>query len=186
MKALGHIRQPGRVRAADDFYVEPAWAVDALLNAIGIVLGWVWDPACGTGTIPRACNRRGIRAVGSDIASRGYGRTGVDFLTTTKLRAETIICNPPFSLAEEFVRHARKLGARRVVIMQRLAFLEGRARHDRLFRDDPPTNVWVHCGRVSMPPGDVDVKPKGGAVAFAWFDWDARARVSAPTIGWIP
>jgi hypothetical protein len=47
----------------DDFFVEPEWTVDLLLDAEqfdGILL----DPACGIGTIVHSCWDYGIRAEG--------------------------------------------------------------------------------------------------------------------------
>ncbi len=55
-----------------DFYVEPRWVVDALLDAEEIP-GPAWDPACGSGTIPRALRERGVSCRASDAADRGAG-----------------------------------------------------------------------------------------------------------------
>jgi hypothetical protein len=46
----GNARGSGYVRASDDFYREPRWAVDALLD-VERFDGIVWDPACGSGNI---------------------------------------------------------------------------------------------------------------------------------------
>jgi hypothetical protein len=45
------MRTSGYERAAADYYVEPRWVVDALLN-VEHLQGPCWDPSCGSGNIP--------------------------------------------------------------------------------------------------------------------------------------
>src|SRR3990167_4044217 len=61
-----------------DFYIEPDWTVDLLLDAEDFP-ATIWDPACGSGTIVKRCIARGLEAVGSEIADRAFGG-GQDFL----------------------------------------------------------------------------------------------------------
>lgn len=42
----------------------------------------------------------------SDLFDRGFGHTGVNFLERTELFEGSIITNPPYSLADEFVKKA--------------------------------------------------------------------------------
>lgn len=42
----------------------------------------------------------------SDLFDRGFGHTGFNFLGRTELFEGSIITNPPYSLADEFVRKA--------------------------------------------------------------------------------
>ena len=171
--AKGHARSSGYDRAANDWYVEPAHAVDALLD-VEAFDGEVWDPACGSGNIPTTCGARGIRAVGSDIADRGYGVTGSDFLsldfrTSFMPAAHHIITNPPFSLAMEFALRGLRCVPGKVCILQRTVWLEGERRHRELFSKGHLARVWQFRKRISMPPGGADVPAQGGSVAFAWF-----------------
>ena len=73
----------------------------------------------------------------------------MDFLAQTAApkNAGTIITNPPFMLATEFVRHALEL-VPRVVMLLRLAFLEGVGRGDVL---DGGQLARVHVFRVYFP-----------------------------------
>jgi hypothetical protein len=78
------------------------------------------------------------------------------------------------------------LARRKVVLLARLALLEGKRRKNTIFKHSPPTRIWVSSRRISMPPGDrPDLKAKGGTVAYAWFVWDRSHRGAAPTIGWF-
>ena len=72
----------GYAREADDWYVEPPWIVDALLNMEMFDGGLIWDPAAGAGNIPKRCHIRGLEAVGTDLHDRGFGTPFVDFLGT--------------------------------------------------------------------------------------------------------
>jgi len=178
------MRASGYDRVSDDYYTEPRWVVDALLDAepIGIDAS-VWDPCAGGGNIPKTLAARGIESFGSDIADRGYGQRFDFFTRGPEPECDIIISNPPYGCMEPFVRHALRLATDRVIVLARLAFLEGVSR-EALFRDTPFARVWVSRRRVSMPPGGTDIKPKGGSVAFAWFVFD-HSHVGAPTIGWI-
>jgi hypothetical protein len=174
-----------RERAANDWYVEPEWAVRGLLD-VQRFSGLVWDPACGKGTIPRTFKAAGhAAAIGTDLVDRGYGRGGSDFLAIDPAhdanRAANIVSNPPFNLAEHFLRHALKLATHKIAFLLRLSWLEGRGRA-WIFNETPLAAVHPFAARVSMPPGTVAQEAKGGAVAFMWAVWDWSHPVGAPPI----
>ena len=173
-----------REREANDWYVEPEWAVRGLLD-VQRFSGSVWDPACGKGTIPRTLSACGVRsAFGTDLMDRGYG-SQVDFLTVPtddpSNQVANIASNPPFNLAKPFLRHALKLARHKVAFLLRLSWLEGQSRR-WIFDETPLAAIHPFAARVSMPPGNSTVKPKGGAVAFAWYVWDWSHPIGAPPI----
>jgi hypothetical protein len=102
----GFSRHSGYERQVFDYYREPEWAVDWLLDAQAFA-GPILDPACGSGTVPRVCCRRGMTATGSDIVDRGFG-SQLDFFDRREPVAN-IISNPPFRDVERFIRHALSL-----------------------------------------------------------------------------
>lgn len=175
------MRASGYDRAADDWYVEPAAVVNALLDVEPFV-GLSWDPACGGGNIPRQFEAREMPCWGSDLVNRGYGVCGWDFFDCYGT-VENIISNPPYGIIEQFLDHALSLATGKVALLARLAFLEGQKRRS-LFLNTPLARVWVSSRRVSMPPGGSDVPAKGGSIAYAWFVWD-HAHAGPPTIGWL-
>ena len=171
------------VRDGLDWYVEPSWCVDLLLDRLPD-LSTVWDPACGAGTIPEACRARGICAVGSDIADRGYGRPDVDFLpgpgggrAIPFGTPYAIITNPPYGKATDFIAEARRVARRIVAVLVRLDYLASQRRR-ALFVNHPPARVLVLSKRPSMPPGEQlasgAVQAKGGQHDFCWIVWDRR------------
>lgn len=176
------MRASGYDRATDDWYQEPRWIIDALLD-VEPFIGSSWDPSCGGGNIPKAIKARGRDCFGSDIVDRGDGRYGIlDFFLSAK-RANNIITNPPYGLIEPYIRHALARASDKVCILARLALLEG-IKRQALFRETPLARVWVSSRRVSMPPGGTDIKATGGTIAYAFFVWE-HGYVGKPTIGWL-
>lgn len=180
----GNARASGYERHTNDWYCEPARAVDALLDAEPFA-GSVLDPACGGGNVVGRCLARGLEAYGSDLVDRANGIFPViDFFDVADPVAN-IITNPPYGVAEQFIQHALAIADRKVAVLVRLAFLEGRRRYARLFKPTPPARIWQFSSRISMPPGDSGAEAKGGAVAFCWIVWD-RQHSGAPAFGWLP
>lgn len=164
-------RASGYARAEDDWYVEPGWTVDGLIRVESFSRFSVDDPACGAGTIPTRFKAAGIAAIGSDLVDRGWKMALAprDFLAESfDMHGFAMVSNPPYSLAEAFVRRALDQGAGKVCILARLAFLES-TRRTEFFASCGLARVWVSRRRISMPPGGVDVKAKGGSIAYAWF-----------------
>lgn len=176
------MRASGYERATADWYVEPRWCVEALLDAEPVE-GLCWDPSCGGGNIPKTLIARGIPCLASDIADRGYGETEVDFLTSRREMVDTIISNPPYGIIEDYIRHGLTMARHKVILLARLALLEGVKRRS-LFLKTPLARVWVASRRISMPPGGTDIQAKGGSIAYAWFVWD-KTHCGPATVGWL-
>jgi len=169
-------------REANDFYPTPPRSTRAML-AEEEFEGEIWEPACGDGAISEVLTAAGYSVRSSDLIDRGYGDVGVDFLRQSA-RVDNIVTNPPFKLAEEFVRHALKLSRRKVAFLCRLGWLEGKARR-QLFLSTPIARVWVHSSRVPMLRGGEQMMANsGGMIAFAWYVWD-HDHSGAPTLGWL-
>jgi hypothetical protein len=171
-------------REKNDFYRTPPRATRALLDVEAFPRE-VWEPACGDGAISAVLAEAGHVVTSTDLVPRGFGEPFQDFLLEQEARASCIITNPPFKLADEFVLHALSLGIRHIAILQRLAWLEGGARHTRLWRAHPPARVWVFRKRLTMWRGDdPNARENGGAIPFAWFVWTPH-HTGAPQLGWV-
>lgn len=174
---------PSDDREKDDFYPTPVPATRALL-AKETFGPKIWEPACGDGAISRVLELAGHEVVSTDLMDRDFGTSRIDFLMERHLMAPEIITNPPFKMAEAFVRHALDLGASKVAMMLRLAWLEGSQRK-QLFESTPLARVHVASRRLSMSRGGTDAGGGGGSmIAFAWFVWD-RSHTSAPELSWF-
>ena len=162
-----------------DWYVEPHECSAALFQ-LEVFDGRVWDPACGAGRIVEVALSLGIDAVGSDIVSRSdYCVATSDFLKpsfTPEFRH--IVVNPPFSIAEEFVRRAISILPRdgKLAVILPLVWLSGfSSKRDWLPRS-PLKTVFPISPRPSMPPGKVieaGVRPGNGTKDFAWLVWQS-------------
>lgn len=174
---------PSEDREKDDFYPTPVPATIALLRSETFGPR-IWEPACGDGAISKVLSAGGHEVISTDLFDRGFGESRIDFLMERRLLAPEIVTNPPFKLAEQFVRHALDLGAEKVAMMLRLAWLEGSQRK-ALFESTPLARVHVASRRLSMARGGTDNGQGGGSmIAFAWFVWD-RSHTGSPNLQWF-
>lgn len=180
----GETSGEGYVRDGLDYYVEPEWTVDLLLDEEKFD-GSIWDPACGSGTIIRACKKRRMAASGSDIAGRGYHR--FDFLSPGRSWVSNIICNPPYVLAQEFAEKALTVANHKVALLVQAKFLFSQKRYP-LFDRHPPARLYFLSTRPSMPPGDRymagTIEAKGGKTDFLWMVW-CRDEHGPTTAHWL-
>lgn len=103
-------------RKPADLYPTPVDGTESLipvLETLGVKR--IWEPACGDGRLARVLEWHGFEVVATDIRDYpGYGIGGIDFLNTDVEKEygldlgqfDMIVTNPPFSLAEAFIRKA--------------------------------------------------------------------------------
>ena len=168
--------KPTMKRFADlngpDFFPTPRWATFALVESEKFA-GEIWEPACGDGAMSQVFEETGSKVFSSDLFDRGYGESGIDFLSPPRT-ADNIITNPPYNCAEGFVASGVRHAKHKFALLLRLAFLEGANRANTIFATTPPARVWVFSERITFYPKGVD--PKGsGTTAYAWFVWDKDA-----------
>src|SRR5262245_5076935 len=110
----------------NDVYETPTPAVEALLH-IEKLPHYIWEPACGPGAIVKVLRKHGHTVFASDAVDYGWDHAIEDFLTVevpiSKINSVAIVTNPPYQLAEEFVKKALYF-CPKVVMLLRLAFLE--------------------------------------------------------------
>ena len=168
--------KPTMKRFADlegpDFFPTPRWATCALIDNEKFS-GDVWECACGDGAMSRVFEEAGSNVISSDLYDRGYGESGINFLSPPR-SASNIVTNPPYNCAEGFVTSGLKSANRKFALLLRLAFLEGANRANTIFTKMPPARVWIFSERITFYPKGVE--PKGsGTTAYAWFVWDKDA-----------
>lgn len=178
-------------RVDDDWYVEPRWCVDLLLEAERFV-GSVWDPACGGGNIVDACKARGMHADGSDIVQRAASFYPYDFLTGEGIEPfggppDNIITNPPYRQARAFIERALSIARFKVAVLVQQQFPFSQGRYD-LFTERPLARLYFLSTRPSMPPGAAldagEVKASGGKTDYLWMVFDHDHRGPA-TVDWL-
>lgn len=169
------------MRKKSDFYETPYSMTQQLLTKEKCYLpSKVLEPCCGGNAIVKVLLDNGFCVTSKDIA------TGDDFLS----EAETypaIITNPPFSLAYEFVQHAKKLTEYFAFLLP-LAYLHGKQRFDDIYSDDDFPLSRVHVFTRYPMLGDKlrpDGKYRTGMMVYAWFVWDKRTVGEKPVLGWL-
>lgn len=105
-----------------------------------------------------------------------------DYRTLPDSLFDLVIGNPPYRDAEAVVREGlrRVYGRGAVIMLLRLAFLEGQARGRGLWREHPPVRVRVLTRRPSFTGNG-----KTDATAYAVFEWAAEPGRKPPVIGWL-
>lgn len=159
-----------------EFFETPDWVVERILD-VELMTPVIVDPCAGRGVLGRAARARGYRTVETDLNDWPGQPDSVlrpmDFLKLSRAGLVgngefSVLMNPPFSLAVEFVQHSLELGARKVVMFQRLAFLESSRRRE-FFEELPPARIWLCGDRATCWRGDIpeeDVVDAAGEVLF--------------------
>ncbi|MBZ9957753.1 hypothetical protein [Mesorhizobium sp. BR1-1-14] len=164
-------------RDPNDFYVEPNECSRSLFR-LETFQGLVWDPACGLGRIVMEARAAGLSAMGSDIIRRSeLCEVTSDFLSRSfRPEFSNIVMNPPFSLAEEFVREAIDIVPQggKVAAILPLVWLSGFSTKRDWLPHSPLKTVYPISPRPSMPPGRViqaGIRPGNGTKDFSWLVW---------------
>lgn len=158
----------------DDCYETPVEAVMALMQCEKLPQR-IWEPACGPGAIVNVLRSHGHTVIATDLVDYGCpdSLSGIDFLMEYRPQEVDAICtNPPFKNGADFVRKGLEL-CQKVIILQRLAFLEGGNRSDII---DGGKLARVHVFRNRLPMmhryGWSGPKLGNTMAAYAWFVWD--------------
>lgn len=170
MSVTGH----NDVRRENDFYETPAWCVRSILAHLPSAN--VLDPCAGSGAILNAVYADDPEAVmwGLEIdpklatlaRARGHMIETRDALSIEPWpETDVILMNPPFNLAEEFVRRAlaEAAPATWVVALLRLNWLAGMKRVK--LHTAHPSDVYVMPRRPSFTGKGTD------SCEYAWFVW---------------
>ena len=108
-RIIGAQTETSEARAENDFYATDPIAIEELMKIEKLAQN-IWEPACGMGHLAEPLIKAGHNVMASDLIDRGYGQGGVDFLKQKGLIYYCdIVTNPPYKLAEEFVRHGLEI-----------------------------------------------------------------------------
>ena len=152
--------------------------------------GEILEPSCGQGHMAEVIKQLYPNAeiTSTDLIDRGYGQGGINFLTHNYGKTfDTVITNPPFSLANEFIEKGLEVSDRLVIMLCKIQLLEGVKRKD-MFKNTPLKYVYVHTTRQATWKEGQPLDPKGKkwatTMCMAWFVWD-KTYCGEPIIRWI-
>jgi hypothetical protein len=202
-----------RVEADDslDDFPTPPWSTRAVIEHIvlpligpeEIKLIAVREPACNRGYMAKPLAEYFGDVIATDIFDYGYERqrpTSDYLFGPHQYAAEWTFTNPPFRLAEQFIKWSFETPLwRGTAVIVRSAFLEGSNRFEKLFSVRPPAIVAQHVERVIMTKGIVRDPSKeywdpvtnkwrrpSTATSYSWLIWLRDAPHAGTRMMWIP
>jgi len=152
-------------RRQSDLYPTPPEVTVALMRFLNFPSGVsVWEPAAGDGDMADVISQYAFPIYVTDI------RDGTDFLKSCIDDADWIITNPPFSIAEEFIRHAAELNKPFAMLLK--AQYWHAAKRAKLFEELPPSYILPLTWRPDFFFKERDGK-KGGSplMDVMWCVW---------------
>jgi SAM-dependent methyltransferase len=186
--------KPLKKRSDSDLYVTPMEFVDAAISLIPSYPFNILDAGAGDGRWGSAAKKRFTRSdvVGVEILDMAptysedytlwsHNTNYLEF--ESNILFDCIVSNPPFSFAEEFVRHSFKLlkDGGHLIYLLRTSFLESKKRGRGLFKEFPLRKVYISMSRLSFTGnGKSDdtsyslyIWERGydGPCELEWLDW---------------
>ena len=181
-------------------YETPRWAAEVILD-VELLTRKVVDPCAGYGVLRDVAKAAGYRTVAFDKYEWGADKVILaDFLTDPRvlplIDGNSVFMNPPFSLAQQFVKRCVEGGARKIVCFQKFVWWESQGRRE-WWNQHRPNRIYICGDRASCWRHDIPVNDEGRRydpatgkllggtpTAHAWFIWE-RGHPPGPVIGHI-
>lgn len=154
----------GGPRRPQDFYPTPWDVTEAILPRIADFPQEIWEPACGDGAMSKVLEKAGHAVISTDLIDRGYGTGGEDFLTRVAARGESLVTNPPFDKAREFIEQAFDLGVSHCAMLLKTSFWHAKRRAS-LFHKWQPAEIWALTWRPDFTGAG---RPHRDAIWVVW------------------
>lgn len=189
-------------REALDYYATPTCEVTNILQLLNLDLkdNIILEPCCGgmhmVQGILNYVKEDNCKILAKDIKDRNIELNdkrvnieyGQDFFADDyqiEDNVDYVIMNPPYSVIEPFIIRALEIPKKGLLMLGRLQTLEGVKRYNNIFKEQPPTAVYVYIERIScFKNGDFSLN-KNGAQAYAWFYWDLQNKTKDTKIHWL-
>ena len=167
-------------RITNDQYSTPYSLTQALLDREEFQEP-VLEPACGNKAIVKVFTQNGYH----DLAFYDLN-DGCNFLDE-KEEFPSIVTNPPFSLAQEFILKCKEICTDKFALILPLQYLHGNKRYHQIWMDRkfPLKKVYVFTRYVLFgEPLREDGKFNTGMISYAFYVWQ-KGWADAPSIEWI-
>ena len=136
----------------------------------------ILEPFCGSGTMAKVLTQAGHKVKAYDIVDRGYGAVCNFFDLEVTENQYDIITNPPYNddLCQ-IITKCISLAKSKVAILMPLRYLSAKSRYTELYKEQPPSRVYVYQERICIAK-NADFKKYSDAGAnmeiYAWYIWD--------------
>jgi hypothetical protein len=168
-------KEENEARKEHDYYSTPSDTTQALLNVLKPVmypkLDVILEPACGEGKMSRVIRENGYKVSSSDAYEYEYkpATYNLDFLKMDATSCSWIITNPPFNLAEEFIRKAATISRpetfRGYAMLLKSNYWHAKSR-EPLFQDYTPSLILPLTWRPKF-----NETQKAPVLDMAWNVW---------------
>ena len=178
--------QKAHARKAADFYPTPANVTQALIEFLDLPAeSYIWEPACGDGAMSEVMKAMGYQVYSTDLREdSGYGdERGLDFLQyqpdpptgipITAVFDDWIITNPPFNLAEDFIRKALSLTPRVAMLLSNQYWHA--ERRMKLFTEHTPSHILPLTWRPAFLEAERGKSPMMNVMWVVWGMNDGQA-----------
>lgn len=177
-------------RADHDFYPDPDWCTERLLEVEGF--NAVVDPSCGAGSVLRACSAACKFSIGYDIVKRYPHARVLDFMRDDWgvgfSSAFDIISNPPYNLCGvranfKYVRLCLERAYSKVALLLPFNYAHGLEKAQFL-KTTPLARIYMLSPRLDMLSGEAiarGVKRGGGTGQHAFYVWE-KGYEGSPTL----
>ena len=196
-------------REENDFYATEPKAADILIkDTCEDFTNNIYECAAGEGHLAKKFIELGYNVHSTELVDRGYGITGVDFLKVKRedipFKTFSIVTNPPYSKAEDFIYHAMDIlkDGEKCVMFLKVLFEESDGRKS-LFKKYPP-RIYICSNRIKCAKngdfydrdketGEILYKKDGtpkfisSAVAYAWYVFEKgwKPKEGGGIIDWV-
>ena len=171
---------PSTGREDRDCYNTPTNVTKALLLFLSLNKGVeIWEPAAGIGKLSGVLEAAGHDVVCSDIHDYGLGHKVENFYKFTESQASIMITNPPYMLAEMFIKKSVELHFDIFCLLLKSTYWHAKTRLD-LFEKCGPSHILPLTWRP-------DFKGLGApTMDFSWNVWKAKDFAFGEETKYIP
>jgi hypothetical protein len=166
-------------RSATDYYPTPPEVTAAIAAWMDLNGQTVWEPACGAGHMCRALEQAGANVIATELHGQGYGEAGVDYLDATLPDGvQFIVTNPPFKLAEQFIKRSIQHGLPFAMLLKSQYWHSAKRR--ALFELHRPRAVLPLTWRPDFHFGSKGGSPTMDCIWTVWGSKPADFTIYAP------
>ena len=199
---LNGYKKNNKEREELDYYATPSIEVLNILETLGYDFtdNTILEPCIGGGHMISGIqqyldkhDQTPAKLIGTDYKDREFRSTKWDLYYNVDTldddypieSADVVIMNPPYATLEPFLIRALEIAQDKLIVLCRAQVLEGAGRFEKVFKDNPPNDIYGYVERIQCWKGGA--KPSvSSAQMYAWLVWDKTKPVGeGPIWHWL-